>query len=61
MATPQSWEKVRNTRARLQKCWEIDLDWSLLPDCIKEVSIDVKGKLIFRIYMHVTVRHFLVV
>ncbi len=50
MATPQSWEKVCNTRARLQKCWEIDLDWLLLPDCIKEVSIDVKGKLMFRIY-----------
>ena len=33
-----SWVKVKETRKRLEKCWDIDIDWSLYPGALKEVS-----------------------
>lgn len=38
MATPESWSKLKDTRKRLQKCWDMDLDWSLFPEALKAVS-----------------------
>ena len=39
MASPVSWEKLRETRKRLEKCWKIDIDWCLFPSYLnKEVS-----------------------
>ena len=32
-----SWEKLKETRHRLEKCWEMDFDWTLYPDIIKKV------------------------
>ena len=40
MATsPDTWAKMKDTRHKLEKCWETNLDWSLYPESIKEVSI----------------------
>ena len=33
----ESWTKLKETRVRLEKSWEIDLDWSLYPASLKEV------------------------
>ena len=27
--SPDTWAKLKETRLRLGKCWEVDLDWSL--------------------------------
>ena len=36
-ASPDNWSKLRETRQRLEKCWKLDIDWSLYPQEIKEV------------------------
>lgn len=33
----EGWEKLKETRHRLEKCWKMDLDWTLYPEIIKEV------------------------
>ena len=30
--------KSRETRLRLEKCWDMELNWDLLPDKLKQVS-----------------------
>lgn len=35
----ESWSKMKETRIRLEKCWKIDINWSLYPEWLKEVSI----------------------
>ena len=37
MATPRS-EKTKDTRKRLESCWNMDLSWDLYPQVLKEVS-----------------------
>ena len=32
-----TWEKLKETRSRLEKCWKIDIEWSLYPETIKRV------------------------
>ena len=36
--TPDNWAKLKATRQRLEKCWDIDIDWSLYPEQLKEVT-----------------------
>ena len=31
-------ERAKDTRNRLEKCWENDVDWNLYPSYLKEVS-----------------------
>lgn len=38
-ASGESWAKLKETRQRLQKCWQTDLDWSLYPASLREVSM----------------------
>ena len=33
-AGPDAWRKMKETRERLEKCWETDLDWSLYPESL---------------------------
>jgi hypothetical protein len=35
--TGESWAKLKETRQRLEKCWQIDINWSLYPATLKEV------------------------
>ncbi len=35
--TGDSWAKLKETRQRLEKCWEVDINWSLYPSSLKEV------------------------
>lgn len=35
--TPESWNKLKETRQRLEKCWDVDIDWNLYPQNLKEV------------------------
>lgn len=39
MASPISWKKLKETRQRLHKCWKVDLDWSIFPASLKDVSV----------------------
>ena len=32
-------KEVTNLSAKLHKCWELDIDWTIIPDKLKEVSI----------------------
>lgn len=41
MASPDSWGKLKETRKRLQKCWGMDLDWSLFPKSLQEVRCNL--------------------
>jgi len=36
-AGADAWEKLKETRSRLQKCWNTDIAWSLYPKTLKEV------------------------
>ena len=36
-ASVDTWDRLKETRLRLQKCWEVHLDWSLFPDSLKQV------------------------
>ena len=40
MASP-SHDKARETRKRLDCCWDLDLDWNKYPHCLKEVWYNV--------------------
>lgn len=31
------WEKLKEARSRLEKCWKMDIEWSLYPETIKRV------------------------
>ena len=33
----ESWAKLKETRLRLEKGWEVDIDWSLYPHALREV------------------------
>lgn len=37
--TPDSWAKVRATRQRLEKCWELDINWGLYNQELEKVII----------------------
>ena len=42
MATPRKIDndcKTLELKKRLEKCWELDLDWALYPAFLKEVSL----------------------
>jgi hypothetical protein len=54
MAGIESWAKLRETRKRLEKCWELDLDWSLYPQSLKKVT-DVYYNIIHDLHVHVQV------
>lgn len=32
-----AWEKLKETRSRLEKCWKMDIQWSLYPETITKV------------------------
>ena len=36
-ASPSSLEKARNTRRRLDRCWDLDLAWNKYPTFLREV------------------------
>ena len=38
MASPGQ-ERARDTRKRLDSCWELDLAWNKYPHILREVSI----------------------
>lgn len=31
-------KEATNLSAKLHKCWELDIDWTLIPDKLQEVS-----------------------
>ena len=33
-----SWAKLKETRLRLEKAWETDINWNLYPPALKEVG-----------------------
>ena len=37
--SPETWSKMKETRHRLENCWKIDLNWSLYPETLKQVSM----------------------
>jgi hypothetical protein len=39
MSSPDSWGRLRETRQRLVKCWQMDIDWTLYPVVIKNVRM----------------------
>ena len=39
--TPETWGKMKETRHRLENGWKLDIDWSLFPDTLKNVSLFV--------------------
>ena len=39
--TPETWSKMKETGQRLENCWKMDLNWSLYPESLKQVSIHV--------------------
>ena len=32
-------DREKDTRERSDKCWELDIDWDLYPDYLKEVRL----------------------
>ena len=40
MATPGS-ERARDTRKRLESCWELDISWDKYPSFLREVRYHV--------------------
>lgn len=39
-----AWEKLKETRSRLEKCWKMDINWSLYPETIRNVrNIGIKS------------------
>lgn len=37
--SPETWSKMKETRHRLENCWKMDLNWSLYPETLKQVSM----------------------
>ena len=42
LASPAS-ERARDTRKRLDSCWQLDLAWDKYPQLLSEVSDDTSG------------------
>lgn len=36
-----TWARLKETRLRLEKNWDVDIDWSLYPDELKEVCLSL--------------------
>jgi len=36
-SSPDNWKKVKETRRRLELCWNEELDWTPFPKTLKEV------------------------
>ena len=53
MASPDSWEKLEEIRQILQKCWEMELDWILLPESLKKCEDIIAVRCLgISVYMH---------
>ena len=38
MATSQKDERAKETRKRMVRCWNLDIEWEKYPESLKEVS-----------------------
>lgn len=41
MATASAGDRKKDTRQRLEKCWEVDVNWNLYPSHLKEVCFEL--------------------